>query len=530
MENTILNNQNNPRFTLARMLVLAAILLLGAGHTKQANVHAQISAHAHLYPALPFSDSPFLRDGTDFPFPRSRFHRETAAGEPHRGPIPPIAAGYGSWGDKIAAPPESFQIESQGYTNTVTLYYPAGQTAPAPTILVAPGWNIPCEDYGQLLRFLVSQGYVAVCDDYGEDSGLIGAQLRASFSEAVSRYPTRIDTAQIGLIGHSSGAGLLPSLAYDFVHNRGWGGVNGQNTFIFSAAPRFDFDLTDAMLDSYPTNIKLIMQAYEDDFSTDLRTYIDIFESLPISDTEKDYLTLRTTTVSTYTYQADHPVIASGDATGYGVFDALDDYGVFRLVDALAKYTFYEDLTAKNVALGDGIQTQIEMGALRDLISTDDPRPVPGVTYDYPCDVADNPRRDHCADYDDELPAAVLITPTKHITIIPPSPLFRWESVITANRYFLQVRPLLPDGEPDWTTSYGENVTSEAAGCISGTQICTYQLSVELPVGQYVWWIKAYSDTREGVWSRRGYFRRDHAAAVFLPLVIKSADHASVNR
>ncbi len=322
------------------------------------------------------------------------------APQDHQGPIPPIAAGYGSWGGETLAAPESFQITSQGYSNTITLYFPEGQIAPAPTLFFAPGWEVDCDSYAELFRFWVSKGYVAVCDDYYEDSGKIGAQLRDSFVAAASLHHTRIYTGKIGLMGHSSGAGLLPSVGYELVKNEKWGGADGQNTFIFSSAPWIDFDITDTMVLSYPTGVKLIVQSYEDDKGTDLRTYIQAFEGLPaIPDAEKDFITLRATTVNTYTYQANHAVIATG-GNGYGVFDALDDYGVFRLVDALADYTFTGNLSAKNVALGDGSDAQIEMGDLRDLISTDDPRPIPGETYGYPCDIHDNPRRDQCDDYD----------------------------------------------------------------------------------------------------------------------------------
>lgn len=437
----------------------------------------------------------------------------------HQGPIPPIDSGYGSWGDKIVAAPESFQTVSHGYTNTVTMYYPNGQTSPAPTLFFAPGWQIACSSYAELFYFWVSKGYVAVCDDYYEDSGEIGAQLRDSFVEAASRYSARIDTDKIGLMGHSSGAGLLPSVGYALVKNSGWGGANGQNVFIFSSAPWIDFDITDTMASGYPDGVKLIVQTYEDDKGTDLRTYIQAFEGLPtIPDSEKEYITLRAATVDTYTYAANHPVIATG-GNGYGVFDAMDDYGVFRLIDALADYTFTSNATAKNVALGDGSAAQIEMGDLRDLISTDDPRPIPGEIYDYPCDIPDNPRRAHCADYDDELPASVLITPTKHRFVSDVRPTFVWEPSPTATDYFLQLRPLLPGGEPNWTISYGENVTAAETGCDGDGQHCVYTITTNLPRDNYVWWILPGNDTKSGVWSRRGYFSVPYT--IYLPLVSK---------
>ncbi len=432
----------------------------------------------------------------------------------YQGPLPPPDSGYGAWGEHPVSASESFTMESRGYVNTVTLYFPADQSGPAPTLFFAPGWNVPCEGYGELLRFIASRGYVAVCDDYHEDSGEIGPQLVETFIEAAARYDARIDTGRIGLLGHSSGGGLLPSTTYRLMREEGWG--NG-GAFIFSSAPWIDFEMTDTMIADFPTTVKMIIQTYEEDTSTDLRTYIDPFESLPIPDSEKDFITVRSTTVDGYTYQAVHNLIGTGG--GYGGFDLLDYEGVFRLVAALADYTFNGSEAGKAVALGDGIEAQIEMPGLRDLISTDDPRPIPGATCDYPCDIAANPRRAHCDDYDDELPASVLITPVKHIALIgQASPRFVWEASPTAETYFLQVRPMLVNGEPDWGTSYGESVSASDVGCADGTSTCTYTLTTALPDGPYIWWTLPGNATHGGVWSRRGYFLL-LSRRLFLPVV-----------
>ncbi|WP_456445420.1 hypothetical protein [Thiolapillus sp.] len=423
---------------------------------------------------------------------------------PHQGPVQPPVSGYGSWGDEVVALPLSFDFTTQGYVNRVSIYHPENQAAAAPAVFFAPGWNIPCPAYAELFNFLASKGYVAVCDEYHTDIGVIGAQLRDAFMEAANRYPDLIDTSRIGLAGHSSGAGLLGSLTYDLVRNRNWGG-NG--VFIFSSAPWIDFDMTDAMLADFPQEVKLIVHTYEDDTSTDMRTYIQQFEPLPIPDSEKEFIMLRPVSVGGYDYLADHRVIATGDGN-YGVFDAMDDYGVFRILEALADYSFTGSAQAWQVALGNGADEQIEMGALRDLVSTDDPRPIPGKVYDYPCDYSGNPRRTHCADYDDELPAAVLQQPVKHRLTDAASPLFVWEPVITAESYYLQIRPLLDNGEPDWGTSFGVGgITPGDAGCGDEVAYCQYQPAQALPRdSRYVWWIKADSAQRPGVWSRRGYF------------------------
>ncbi len=433
-----------------------------------------------------------------------------------QGPIAPIDTGYGQWGAHGVSPATTFSFVSQGYTNTVTLYFPGDQTAAAPSFFFAPGWDVPCEGYGELLRFMASKGYVSVCDDYHEDSGAIGNQLYESFKEAASRYPTKIDISKVGFSGHSAGAGLLTSVGYRLSVGDGWG---ARGKFIFSSAPWIDFDLTDTMLANYPTDMKLIMQMNEDDTGTDLRTSIDQFENnTRIPDSEKDYIILRPASISGYNYLANHAVIGTGD--GYGVYDAMDSYGIFRLMDALADYTFTGNPRAKAIALEQNYDAdrQSEMGDLPDLISTDDPRPIPGLTSAYPCDIADNPRSAHCHDFDGELPAAVPVWPKRQALISQAAPTFTWEAIPTAVRYDLQIRPMLPSGEPDWGTSYGESdITAAAAGC-DASNLCSYTLGSNLPLGDYVWWVMGYDAAAggtESVWTRRNFFTRVANATYF---------------
>jgi len=88
-----------------------------------------------------------------------------AAPRAWQGPIPPIDTGYGQWGSHGVSAATTFTFESQGHDNDLTLYFPDDQTAAAPGFFFAPGWQISCEGYGELLRFMASKGYVAVCDD-----------------------------------------------------------------------------------------------------------------------------------------------------------------------------------------------------------------------------------------------------------------------------------------------------------------------------------------------------------------------------
>ncbi len=440
--------------------------------------------------------------------------------QPHQGPIAPIAAGYGSWGSHDTMT-STFSMDVDGDSNTVTIYYPSDQMSPAPVLFFAVGWNMPCASYDELLYFLVSKGYTAVCDEYTTNTATIGSQLANVFTRTADLYPTRIDKNKFGLIGHSSGGGLLTSVSYTMIREYGFGGTDGENAFLFFSAPWIDFDSTDVMLADYPSDVKMIVQTYENDCGTDYRTYIDQFESVgTIADTAKEYVILRPSSANGYDYAADHRVIATGNG-GYGTFDAMDDYGVFRLIDALADYTFNGSESGRLIALGDGSDQQIEMGALNDLISTDDPRPIPGQSSDYPCDIGGNPRKDHCDDYDNELPASVLITPSKHISQDGDSFAVTWEAITTAVQYEFQLYAVNSDGTYNWGHDYGQSeVTAVAAHCENATQNCSYTVSTALPKGEYAWWIRAKTDAISGAWSRPAHFFIE-AREVYLPIIVK---------
>jgi len=116
---------------------------------------------------------------------------------------------------------------------------------------------------------------------------------------------------------------------------------------------------------------------------------VDIFETIGIPDSLKDYTILFSDEVESFVYKADHSV-----PTQYltrGIFDALLDY------------TFTGNQDAKNVALGNGSTEQIDMGEkLKPLKVTDEPiTPHSQDKYFFPWDSDQNPRREYLTDVQD---------------------------------------------------------------------------------------------------------------------------------
>lgn len=102
---------------------------------------------------------------------------------------------------------------------------------------------------------------------------------------------------------------------------------------------------------------------------------------------------VKSDTLQGYIYSADHGVPGT-----YQIFDALDYYAFYRLLDALCDYTFHGNPAGKAVALGNGsaLQTAMPTG-LKPLMQTDDPEVrYPEDKYTFPCTAILNPRQAYC--------------------------------------------------------------------------------------------------------------------------------------
>jgi hypothetical protein len=329
----------------------------------------------------------------------------------YTGPVPKPASGYGSDG--------SYSVITQTLPNAsfpshdIVIYNPDGITTPVPTLFYshAFGGNNPANISG-FLNFVAQKGYAVVFVPY-PIAGTVDEHyttLREGFVSAARTYPNIIDTAKVGFVGHSFGGGATFANAYYcFTQlNRGQSG-----RFILALAQWYAYNITQTELQSFPSDVKILTIVFEDDETNDLRMANDIFNTINIPASEKDYLRVQTDTISGYIYLADHIVPNNSR------FDALDYYAYYRLLDALCDYVFHGNLSGKDVALGGGSSAQINMpGGMRPLIHSETPDFVKAQSnYEYPCTSASNPRIDHC----DETPS-VPGTPDNPVPILYPNP------------------------------------------------------------------------------------------------------------
>ncbi len=297
-----------------------------------------------------------------------------------------ITEGFGSWGiwDSLKEP--TVEVPGQGL---ITVYHPDAAAAARPTVFFISGWGRQAETYEKFFDFLVSHGYTVV-NIYNENPGNIEASYPnalAMMQQAATEFSPWIDTDAVGLMGHSFGGGAAIWLGKKVFGDLNWG-AQGKR-FIFTTAPWLTFLMTRADLEAFPSDTKLHMQISYDDvttnpdfeWNTDPRAIRAVFELINIPDSEKDLITVHSDQVrsyefdgNTYTYDADHYLSYTGQwSSHYEPYDELDVYAMNRLAHAMVEYVFEGNPAAKNVALGNGIAEQINMGLLPPLEVSDAP-------------------------------------------------------------------------------------------------------------------------------------------------------------
>lgn len=327
-----------------------------------------------------------------------------AQAQTYAGPVPRPTEGYGSDGPHGVA---TVSFDNPAFTgHTIDIHYPSDTTGPFPTIFYnhAFGGNDPDFVKG-LFDFIAEKGYAVVFVPYQTTGVTVPerySNLLNGFLLAVQNHPEIIDTTQVGFMGWSFGGGACFANAYHCFTQRGWG---EQGRFIYALAQWYSYNITDQELGAFPANTKLIIEVFDDDSTNDHRLAVDIFTHIGVPDSAKDFVLLKSSTVDGYDYVADHGVPNTSR-----LFNALDYYGIYRLLDALCDYVFNHNAAARPYCLGDGSPEQSAMPAgLLPLEESDAPLVVhPESQYLFPCSDPANERREYCAGATNaESPAAV---------------------------------------------------------------------------------------------------------------------------
>jgi hypothetical protein len=254
---------------------------------------------------------------------------------------------------------------------------PQGISGRVPVVLFAPELLATGKKYRELLRHIASRGYAVVSSTYRygvfiNDVERYNALLQG-FDGVLELIRANIDTSRIGFVGHSYGAGALPSVAWHYCKTLAWG---SKGAFLFLMGPSYVHCMSQAQFEQFPNHVKMIVEVFQNDHFNDFRIAEDIFYAINIHPADKDFLIVNQSKHDKWEISPDYQSPYCEDSSKVG---PIHYYAIFRLVDALAACSFDNDAKAGAVALGNGCAGQVFMGKWPDgakvlpLISTDIP-------------------------------------------------------------------------------------------------------------------------------------------------------------
>ncbi|HKY65703.1 MAG TPA: alpha/beta hydrolase [Acidimicrobiales bacterium] len=224
--------------------------------------------------------------------------------------------------------------------NPIYVAYPTGAAATPniggtcgdaarPVVFLVHGWLANSNVlYEGVIDHFTRTGNIVVMATYG--SGDL-ADVRGSADievQAIAAAVTqlqRADLAKVGLIGHSLGGGMLPYVTQQ-VAARGWG---ASGLWLFSLAPYQGIGSGPIAL---PAHTRAVIEAYDQDTLVDRNVGIDLFRRLSLPASQKDHVTVRTSSHGGVTLTAQH----TSPNSGISPDDAVKFYGIYRIGDILA--------------------------------------------------------------------------------------------------------------------------------------------------------------------------------------------------
>ena len=289
--------------------------------------------------------------------------------------------GFGSTGkwfaDKVVIPNPRLR------TRPVQIFLPRGMDSLAPVVFLSHAFLTSNVHYHQgLIDHLVSNGNIVIyvrsfAFEINIPFLMRYDNLMSGFQEAADLLSNRIDTTRIGFIGHGFAAGAVPAIAHEYVVKKKWG-QNG--CYLFLSAPWYMYQMNKNRLNSFPKNMKMIVEVFNENKINDWRIGNDIFNAIQIPKSNKNFIILSSDRNQNRRIKANMLAFCSRPARyGPNQENSLDYFGTYRLIDALSAAALYNDSTGQNIALGWNNPEQRYMGKwkdgtpVRELISTDRP-------------------------------------------------------------------------------------------------------------------------------------------------------------
>ena len=162
----------------------------------------------------------------------------------------------------------------------ISIYYQK-EHDPKPTIYFLSASVSDRRSYKHIYYHLVKHGYTVVglsTQSFASDFMTNHFYDAITYARKFCKTKNISNEKKIGLAGHSSGAGVLPSLGYKlFTQDKL--GENGR--FIWGASPWIDFQYKNTM--KLPKDTNFVTELFEDDYSTDPRIYLDMYKHMQLN-------------------------------------------------------------------------------------------------------------------------------------------------------------------------------------------------------------------------------------------------------
>jgi acetyl esterase/lipase len=259
-------------------------------------------------------------------------------------------------------------------------FRPSGATAALPCVLFCPAYGAdnPIEYQGFINR-IAHCGALVVFPTYAGRSFTrrsveIGLRTDEVFGLLSRVVRSSIDTSRIGFIGHSYGAGILPSIAERIIDREGWG---GKGAFMYMMSPWYFPGISERELAHFPTNCGVVVQVFERDNINDPRIGSYFFQMLKLPPDRKEFYVV-CVPQSMRGLKCDFRVPQGREAPG-GADDILDTLALYRTVDSLCAGVFKGQKSAFTFVFGSGKTRRIPLGAAVDtgfcMVGTENPKP-----------------------------------------------------------------------------------------------------------------------------------------------------------
>jgi hypothetical protein len=249
-------------------------------------------------------------------------------------PTPPALGAAGPCGRT------DVQINSpSNMANPIYVAYPTGAAATPnvggtcgdaarPVVFVVHGWLANSNLlYEGIVDHFTRTGNIVVMATYGSgDLNDVKGSADIEVAAIVAAVPQleRANLTNVGLVGHSLGGGMLPYVTQQ-VAAHGWG---THGLWLLSLAP-FQGIGTGAI--TLPAQTRAVVEAYDQDTLVDPAVGADLFRRMSMPNSQKDHVTVRSSSHGGATLTAQHTspnsIITPDDAVKF--------YGIYRIGDIL---------------------------------------------------------------------------------------------------------------------------------------------------------------------------------------------------